>query len=66
MLFFRDTWGEWNQALLGLPRPKKKKNPIGSYNTADFYFKVTQNGILGEHYSFNDLIFLIKNVHSYE
>ena len=27
---------------------------------ADFYFKVTYNGILGEHYSFRDLIFLIK------
>ena len=28
MLFFRDTWGEWNQALLGLPRPKKKKKTV--------------------------------------
>ena len=45
---------------------KRKKNPIGSYYNADFYFKVTQNGILGEHYSFRDQIFLIKNVHSYE
>ena len=45
---------------------KRKKTPLGSYYNADFYFKVTQNGILGEHYSFRDLIFLIKNVHSYE
>ena len=52
MLFFRETSGEWNKALLGLSRPKKKKKPIGSYYTADFYFEVTQNSIPGEHYSF--------------
>ena len=52
MLFFRGTWGEWNKVLLRLPRPKKKKKPIGSYYTADFYFEVTQNSIPSEHYSF--------------
>ena len=31
---------------------KRNKKPIGSYYTADFYFKVTQNSIPGEHYSF--------------
>ena len=31
---------------------KRKKKPIGSYYTADFYFEVTQNSIPGEHYSF--------------
>ena len=33
---------------------KRKKNPIGSYYTADFYFEVTQNAHLSEHYSFRD------------
>ena len=60
-MFFRETWGEWNQALFRLPRPKKeKKKPVGSYYTADFYFEVTQNGIPGEHYSFKDQIFSLK------
>ena len=57
-----ETWGEWNhdQALLGLPRPKKEKKPISSYYTVDFYLEVTQNGLPGEHYSFRDKIFSLK------
>ena len=61
MLFFWETWGEWNQALRRLRRPKKKKKTyLVLTELLISSFEVTQNGIPGEHYSLRDQIFLLK------
>ena len=60
MLFFRETWGEWNQAPLGLPRPEKNKTLLVLTILLISISKSPKTAYLSEHYSFRDKIFFVK------